>query len=96
MFSPSEIGSIPRPKRSQLIKEGDVKLPKFPGSGHPNFEKGDKNPAWRGGITSDMKLYRKTWRKKNAGYQTEYHKRRRENFIAMGLRYDGKPRKTST
>ena len=55
-------------------------------------QSGPKNHKWKGGISYDMKAYGQKWMEKNKGYQTEYHRKRREKFLAQGLRYDGKPR----
>ena len=47
------------------------------------FQDGEKNPAWKGGVTSDMKAYQKKYRERLKAeqvemfYQIQFHKYRK-------------------
>jgi|TARA_Y100000310_G_scaffold322114_1_gene380716 hypothetical protein len=100
-FDPSEIGSTPKPSASILKREfNSLSDYEKQWSGWPLFhsdqdQKRENNNNWKGGVGDDMTQYRKNWTKKNPNYQTEYHRMRRAKFIAQGLRFDGRPRRTS-
>ena len=68
-FTPSDIGKIEKPTKSKLKQET---LNTYNGD-----QWGDKNPAWKGGVTKDMKTYKKEWDKRNKPKLTKLKKEKK-------------------
>ena len=70
-FNPSDIGKIEKPSQWKLQQEGEQW-----------GQWGERNPAWRGGVTKDMKAYQKKYKERLKAeqvemfYQIQFEKRR--------------------